>query len=394
MDDQTSILLEMDLGSNGGPVRFTSPEEIEGWLKIESEFWFWLHKAPGLEGLTGNIWSQQSAVWTSVNQLVERFKSASDEDAKSAILSDIKRVIAESYVKGKVLHSRSPKAQFLLKYAGDPENRNDIILGAYVLGYFIKAPFKPNLNRTETILPILTGLQEAILFEKGLEGISDAERRLLDTLRLEYQQLNQSLQSHLSDTKQIYQLATKEIADNQKAKDTHFGELFKKAEDRLEDITRTYDQKLALQSSVAYWTQKATKHRNLSFAFAILFAATSFSSAWLFYGYVYPILKDTPQDQLPSHWALAVVVVFAIMTIWIVRIVVRVLLGHIHLQRDSSERATMLLTYLALLREGKSLDTDEKRLILQALFRPSQSGLLSDDAAPSSFYDFITRSRG
>jgi hypothetical protein len=50
----------------------------------------------------------------------------------------------------------------------------------------------------------------------------------------------------------------------------------------------------------------------------------------------------------------------------------------------------MILTYLALIREGKEIAPDDKNLILQHIFR-SSDGLVKDDAAPRSFWEAITR---
>lgn len=52
-----------------------------------------------------------------------------------------------------------------------------------------------------------------------------------------------------------------------------------------------------------------------------------------------------------------------------------------HLAIDAEERATMVLTYLALMERGAAEDKD-RALILAPLFRLTSNGIVKDDAAP------------
>ncbi len=60
------------------------------------------------------------------------------------------------------------------------------------------------------------------------------------------------------------------------------------------------------------------------------------------------------------------------------------------LASDAAERVVMIKAYVALAREGK-LDDSHRSLILQALFKPSTTGLVKDDAVPASMLDLATR---
>ena len=54
----------------------------------------------------------------------------------------------------------------------------------------------------------------------------------------------------------------------------------------------------------------------------------------------------------------------------------------------------MLQTYLALLREGGKLDGNTHTLILQALFRPSSTGIVRDDASPPFMAQWLKMTTG
>jgi hypothetical protein len=49
-----------------------------------------------------------------------------------------------------------------------------------------------------------------------------------------------------------------------------------------------------------------------------------------------------------------------------------------HLFLESQERQTMLKTFLAFMNEGNVEGTNDKRIILETLFRPSQTGIIKD----------------
>ncbi len=51
------------------------------------------------------------------------------------------------------------------------------------------------------------------------------------------------------------------------------------------------------------------------------------------------------------------------------------------------------MTYLALLRKG-NLQPSEQSLILTALFRPTSTGIIKDDAAPPFIAEWLKKSIG
>lgn len=69
------------------------------------------------------------------------------------------------------------------------------------------------------------------------------------------------------------------------------------------------------------------------------------------------------------------------MAFWATRILVRLYMSEHHLAIDADERATMALTYLALMERG-AVEEKDRALILAPLFRPSSDGIVKDDAAP------------
>jgi hypothetical protein len=386
-----SVLLKVDLGHNGGTVSFRSIEEVEEWVNHEVQYWQWLQKSATFDRETAAIWTQQCAPWNKVIEKINRLKSNLGEQESSELYKGIEQILTNAYGATKSLHSSTPQAKRLLEFSSDPSDQKAILTAAYMLGYFINAPFKVSLQRPESVPTVIVALQEASLFSKGITGVSPAELNAIAELRANYTKLNEEFRQQIQDNKGLFEKSVEQfqtLAGNLTEK---FAGLFDTSKKTLEDIANTYDKKLALQASVSYWTTKASRHRNFSIAFGFLFVLSLLTVGYLFFQEVYPLLKDASPDKPIPYWVLALILIGAVISIWIVRLVVRVLLSHIHLQRDASERSTMLLTYLALLREGAGLKEDDKKLILQALFRPSSSGIVKDDALPSGMYDLITK---
>jgi hypothetical protein len=67
-------------------------------------------------------------------------------------------------------------------------------------------------------------------------------------------------------------------------------------------------------------------------------------------------------------------------------------MSNVHLRTDAEERVTMANTYLSFLRnEADALNEDSRRLILDALFRSSATGIVKDDGMPPTAIDAIAR---
>jgi len=73
------------------------------------------------------------------------------------------------------------------------------------------------------------------------------------------------------------------------------------------------------------------------------------------------------------------------------RILARMLLSNLHLREDALERVTMVNTYLSLSEGKQGLKDDDRKLILEMLFRPSTTGIVQDDATPPSLLTYISK---
>lgn len=157
--------------------------------------------------------------------------------------------------------------------------------------------------------------------------------------------------------------------------------------DELETVKTTFTEMMKLKAPVDYWRDKAKTHR---------LEAERYRSLLVDWGWKVGVgvlaslctiagmsfLFANADKPAASYLILVTIgVVITTMAFWAARIMVRLYMSEHHLAIDADERATMAMTYLALIERGAAEEKD-RALILTPLFRPSSDGIVKDDAAP------------
>lgn len=203
---------------------------------------------------------------------------------------------------------------------------------------------------------------------------------------------------------QQYQTANEELNNSRKAElekqNTEYGTLkaqlnteIATAQGKREELAATfqkqfdalknrYDEELASDAPVTYWTQKRELHRRgkriLGETLLVFTAIVGLLAYW-----VSGDLLEQYATQNPSHIVTGSLLLPIAVAFWIGRILVKLFLSHAHLEADALERITMVTTYLALLdRDGGLKKSDEsKKFVLATLFRPANTGILKGDVS-------------
>ncbi len=386
---ENNPVISIDLGLNGGNTNFYSLADIERWVQRERDYWEWLSKCRQLDQDSQQIWKQQAEPWLTISNKVAILQKNPHAENFQTILGDIGNAIREHYGSFHSLHSTTPAAKLIEEHKDDP------LTAIYILNYFIKSPFTFNFGHKPQFFHKYTAsIIEAMLFERNISESAESERKALDDLRKQYYETLATLQQKLADAEKAVNRSRIDFDEMYKSHENKFLSITKDSESKLQEITDIYDKRLQLQASESYWGKKATKHRNISLLFACGFLASLLLFGNIMFREIEYLLGSLRVDQKPEYWIIALIALSALIGIWIVRVIVRVMLSHIHLHQDASERVTMLTTYLALHREGKGLNENDKQLILQALFRPGMTGIIKDDGIPSSAWEWITRTGG
>ena len=173
--------------------------------------------------------------------------------------------------------------------------------------------------------------------------------------------------------------------------------LTEETKSRLDTFEVGVKSKIALQAPVKYWQDKGTEHWRRALWFSIAFGVWLVVSTATI-GYVLgpgsefqflPLEADWTKLPVARLVALGLMVTLAV---WVARVLLRILLNHLHLLSDSRERETMVQTYLALLAEGSGLSEADRRCVIDALFRRAGSGFGKDDANPPTLLPWVSKS--
>lgn len=149
---------------------------------------------------------------------------------------------------------------------------------------------------------------------------------------------------------------------------------------RLENL---YKEKLRLTGPAEYWATSSKKFRKQGFYWAgllVLTSAVAITSFGLFFSYW--LLGEKLAVSLRS---LEGVILFAAVLsafAFLIKTFAKLTFSSFHLQRDAEEREQLTHLYLALANES-AVDEESKKIVLQALFSRSETGLLANESGPT-----------
>jgi hypothetical protein len=376
------ILLQVQLPGHSELHPFFTFEEIESFIKRETGFWEWLQKTTASERQLQDISSFVHQQLNNLNSHYTHAKGLSDNpQAQQQRLQQLK----DAFAGLQIVLSESPEAKFLEKLA-----EKDSVLAGFTAGHFFGR--NPQTNHAKAVEGIFlaTAFKQGVVFD-SLTSHLEVQKSSLDQLRTEYRS------KYSEDSKEFHELKSdilelKQLLEQDKAKFVEEqGHALETAEEKLKNIQDTYDKKLALQSSVNYWSTKQGNHTFYSWIFGVASGLIALAVTGGIIFEIYLLLKPSTANDPTQYWKLGVVGISAFFGIWVCRILVKIFLTHIHLGNDAQERVTMIQTYLALLREGSGPSDDQKELILQTLFRPSPTGLVKDDLTPPFLWEWVTK---
>lgn len=427
--------LQIDFGDKGGIQRFRTVGDLQSWLNEEQEFWNWLNRPPANQhlGQVGNMvqlfeqyyhnsrsqldsnnqrWNQ---IRPKITQLRERVNADGIADSEKqsiesqiqqhtnelkAILDQIRGQI-ESFIRSEIISGRNhitrmePCAQFVREladanpeeavYALDQiileEKRNGDRRRVEHSGRMMAALYIKNLNRK--ILP------DKKAFEKAIVTWS---KELVD-FKSRYESQEEEFRQ-ICDRHAQADGAWKERSDAMAAE---FAEMRSLSEKDLKNLKDTYEAHMQLHGPLTYWRGKRREHAKGK---KVLGWLSGISGVVGLIGLLVAASIMLPSEQSPDKipWRnLGFFVLTTTFVLWFVRLLVKLLLSHIHLYADAKEREVMISTFMALVRRPESregLKKDDIALVLAPIFKPSTTGVIKDDGGPATLGDFIGRLTG
>ena len=82
-----------------------------------------------------------------------------------------------------------------------------------------------------------------------------------------------------------------------------------------------------------------------------------------------------------SFFNYIIFIMFTTIMIWMMKILVKLMLSNYHLAVDANERVIMINTYLVLLEDGKGFQENDRKVILDNIFRQTNHGIITDETS-------------
>jgi hypothetical protein len=195
--------------------------------------------------------------------------------------------------------------------------------------------------------------------------------------------IEEGIAIELEELRESIKEATKELEESKK-------EFF--------DSKRAIEEENRLHSSQKYWSNKKQSHQKRSIVLSIVFSILVTILVYITNQNISTInsiyLKESNStkvvdtQKLKSSKSIKYIIIESLesllilsLFIWLSRIILKIIFSNLHLKEEAYEKETMIVTYLALIKEGGGLSESDRSLILEAIFRPSTNGLIKDESS-------------
>jgi hypothetical protein len=155
-----------------------------------------------------------------------------------------------------------------------------------------------------------------------------------------------------------------------------------KTDGEFKQLKKVYEEDLKLKAPAKYWEAMSKSYGKKGMWFLIASGVISVLSI----ASIITLVLILPNMSESEHWfdyfkVTASFTIVSAITIYVLRIAVKMAMSSYHLSRDAKEREQLTYFYLALIQE-KGVDPKERELILKSLFSRSNTGLIKGDDAP------------
>lgn len=367
------VKLIINFGVSDGKKTFKSKDELLKFLTDQKSFWqtFFSGAQHPLNTFNNHITNQIDRMVQNANAVSE----TNDSQSQSS-LDYISNLFAEM----PIAYSEGKAAKFVQQIKQKDQN-----FARYMVGYFIKQLYNMN-NDPLAFRAIFEGMK----FDSGITSNIDAEKEALGALKSEWD-------DNLTALRSAFEEANSQVVQTQDTLNTYythlqtqFDEFKTEKENQFKKVIETYDQKLALQAPVEYWSERSS----LNYFWALILGIIFFTSMIIVIGNFEPMAKDVSNalDE-KNYYPLLQFATLAVLGLWLLRIIVKIFYSKLHLAEEAKEKEMFIKTYLSLLRDTDGVKEEDRHLILQSIFAPSKNGIIQDDGLPMNVIENIVKAR-
>lgn len=399
--EQEVKLKRITIKTETGSKWFDEPEKLLAWVQQQRQLYAF-HAQQSQRYQMHQLFTTFDQSWNNLQKQVtdglKRFKN--DPDNYNNRVEQFSNSFNSFLDSKKLFTEEAPSYQFIKRQAAKSD---EFGLAA------IAAVFDVNVSPIDR--KMYQGLQEADAYISGNEERVKDEADSLQMLKVrwdeeqtsqrdtwiaEYQnkideatRQNLKVDGLISDWQDQTETQIADLEMHKEQFKAKFYEELESAKTDLENLTKTYDDKLALHAAVRYWgiQQKSNRNKAIGFGIVMLLMIIAVVTTLIYFvdNHLNTTIKDVALNKLIT---VAVITTFGI---WLIKVAANIFMSHLHLTTDAQERRTMIHTYLALTRKGQGPKEEDRQLILQTLFRPSTTDMVKNDQGPTQLVDMINR---
>jgi len=390
-------------------VRFKSEKELVAWAKSQTTDWSGLANSPGISrNVIGDFNQLLGAIVQNGQSVIDHPEDGANRSRTTQALGKLEVAISN----GKYINSGGELGKFILsEYEINPELGGEILLaavtpnasnlsnrvgshiGVSILTGFVRGTDSASAAKTRKSLNALSKKFGADLI--SLKTDSDLRLETLDRAikkrEVKVEQSTSNLARILSRYKTNLREEQFQLRKDSKDKlDTLIGD----AKAEISAFSETLKTEMALKAPIQYWQSKRWWHRigtGISGVVFLLFciAAIGYLNKFLlsFEGGLAGFLEFWKGASIGAFGTFAGLLALGLA---FARILYRMFASQLHLWNDSSERVTMIQTYLALSERGHNKE-EFLGALMRRLFSPSSDGVVKDDFGSLGPIDHISK---
>ncbi|MCG7918956.1 MAG: DUF6161 domain-containing protein, partial [Candidatus Thiodiazotropha taylori] len=251
------ITLKLDTGTR----TFHSIEELYSWKASENSAFSWISSASRRDSAAAAGWNLISGWHREIDNFFNQYKNNNAEQQQQ-LKKNLQNQTEQSFERSKLITSNSPHGKFILQLK---ESSSEII-AAYALNYLMEIE---NIHFNS-----ISALKGIFYAQEYLTGSSQTVESIRNSLEELYEDWNDKFTSQYdisikstSDNvdefercKSTFSSIQSDIAKEKNRQVEDFDKIINDSSKKLFNIEQTYDNKLATQSSVKYWTDKKEHH--------------------------------------------------------------------------------------------------------------------------------------
>ena len=238
----------------------------------------------------------------------------------------------------------------------------------------------------------------------------EAEQQSFENLRISLSEKKNLLTDSIDSTQKDYsawrdqsstdfiswkQQRDAEITNQLGAHSNEFNHFMTQSQGYLKSLEDLYHEKLRIEGPAGHWAKKATELQTQGRIFGSILLILTIASTtlvsiffyqWIIHGIQLPLEIKSLQGAL-LFASLVSLIAFALKTFS------RLTFSSFHLQRDAEERAQLSTVFLSIAREAGHIDDESRRIVYQALFSRTETGLLAKEHGPTmpSLVEFMNK---